>query len=146
MIIFDIECENTHRFEGWFKSSDEFNNQIAAGMITCPICGSSQVHKLPTASRLNITRSSTTDSANSSASADNEMSARKIFRQLQDYVTKNYEDVGDKFAEEATRIHYGECEKRNIRGKATQEEVSTLHDEGIDVMPLPVMIEKEKLN
>ncbi len=147
MIIFDLHCANDHRFEGWFKNASEYENQLASLMIHCPVCGSEQVAKLPTASRLNLRQAASQNpQALQTEQAILAQDANALLYKLSEHVKQNFEDVGDEFAAEAKRIHYGEAEERNIRGNATKDEVAELNDEGIMALPLPGLPDKDKMN
>ena len=146
MIIYDLECDAKHQFEGWFKNADEFAEQQHSGMLICPLCGSEEVRKIPSASHIakgaSIKPPRTPD-------ADDvvEASKQQVLQLFHDYINKNYDDVGNRFAEEAKKIHYGEVDKRNIRGTATPEEVKELKEEGVSAIQLPpVPYDKDKLN
>ena len=146
MIIYDLQCANQHQFEGWFKNAAEYENQLASAMIHCPLCGTDQVTKVPTASHLNIGK---TAEARSRAQAEQvvlSQEANALLYKLHEHVKQNFEDVGNEFTTEAKRMHYGETEERNIRGNATQDEVSELNEEGIMAFPLPDLPDKDKLN
>lgn len=142
MVIYDLSCEHGHRFEGWFKSADDLVEQQQGHLLNCPVCGSSEVVKLPTASRIN--RRHPKEDLSPDKLSDIEGSLReKIYK----YVDDNYDDVGNQFPEEARKIHYGETEQRNIRGTASQDEVNELHEEGVNITALPLpLVEKNKLN
>ena len=147
MIIFDLQCTNEHRFEGWFKSAAEYENQLANSMIHCPLCGTEQVVKVPTASHLNLGKAveqkpQTVQNEQAILSQD----ANALLYKLHEHVKQNFDDVGDEFAAEAKRMHHGEIEERNIRGNATKDEVTELNDEGIMAFPLPDLPDKDKLN
>ena len=147
MIIFDLQCANAHCFEGWFKNTSEYENQLASSLVHCPICGTEQVVKLPSASHLNLGK--TTDQATQVSKTEQAIlaqDANAILYKLHEHVKQNFEDVGEGFAAEAKRMHYGEVEERNIRGNATKDEVVELNDEGIMVLPLPDLPDKDKLN
>jgi hypothetical protein len=147
MIIFDLQCVNDHRFEGWFKNTSEFEFQLTNAMIHCPVCSSEQVARLPSASHLKLSKS--TPQLTSEAHNKTELPVRDVnvfLRKLHDHVKHHFEDVGNTFAAEAKRMHYGEIEERNIHGYANSEEVEELHDEGIVTFPIPELPEKEKLN
>ncbi|NKJ49081.1 hypothetical protein CIC12_20555 [Burkholderia sp. SG-MS1] len=131
MKVLDLQCPHGHRFEGWFASSDDFESQQSRKLVECPICGANEVSRLPSAPRLNL--SGTTDAKPAGAG---EMQAR-VMRALREVLEKT-ENVGDRFAEEARRIHYNEAPARNIRGVTTPEDARALVEEGIEVMPLPV--------
>lgn len=148
MIIFDLQCVNDHRFEGWFKNPAEFQSQLNRAMIHCPVCGSEQITKLPSASHLNLGKA-----APQAATMPPEQAAlapaqdmQLLLRRLHAHVKQHFENVGDEFATEAKRMHYGEIEERNIRGHATKEQIEDLHEEGIIAFPLPDLPDKEKLN
>jgi hypothetical protein len=144
MKVIDLRCQSGHRFEGWFASDDDFLDQNGRGLIECPLCADKVIVRLPSAPRLNL--SGAAEPARTSASADGgtpvpadataELQARWL--QVVRHVMANTEDVGERFADEARRIHYGEAEERAIRGRASAEEREALSDEGIEVHPLPV--------
>ena|ERR1700712_2221658 len=150
MKVLDLKCSHDHRFEGWFASSDEFESQLSRKLVACPVCSTIEISRMPSAPRLNLstTRSDRTEqgSASNSSSvtpqvvpqqqAEPDMQARAL-RFMREFLAKT-ENVGDRFAEEARRMHYDEAPTRNIRGVATPEDAHALMEEGIDVMPLPV--------
>ena len=156
MKVLDLQCSQGHVFEGWFGSEDDFLSQLAGGLVQCPVCGSSSVHKKLSAPRLNLSRAKAPDdsaSANSPSSAKGAPSGASLTPPMSEemqaelqsalakvvrHVLASTDDVGDRFAEEARRIHYGETAARDIRGSASADEVEALLDEGIDVMALPV--------
>lgn len=132
MIIYDLRCKDDHKFEGWFKDRDAFEEQRAKALILCPVCGSSDATVVPTSLAI-MGR----DSRSSGEAPKNEVSHLKILREVRDYIHKNFDDVGDKFAEVALRIHHGEEDRRNIHGKTTKSEEETLRDEGVPFIKLP---------
>jgi hypothetical protein len=136
MKVLDLQCPHDHRFEGWFASADDFESQLSRKLVECPICGATEVSRLPSAPRLNL--SGATSAPNDKAAAANvgEIQAH-VMRALREVLEKT-ENVGDRFAEEARRIHYNEAPARSIRGVTTPEDARALVEEGIDVMPLPV--------
>jgi len=142
--IFDLLCANDHRFEGWFTSGADFDRQRDSGIIACPMCGDSQVVKVPAASYVNTGASDRAPKSEvAEANADQSQYANfrsAVLTRLIDYVMKNTDDVGKDFPEEARKIHYGESPERKIRGTATTQEVTELRDEGIEVVPLPVTL------
>jgi len=147
MIIFDLQCVNDHRFEGWFKNNAEFESQLTSAMIHCPVCGTEQVAKVPSASHLNFGKTAEQQAVTpKSKPAQSTSDVNVLLRKLHDHVKHNFEDVGNDFAAEAKRMHYGEIEERNIRGNATKDEVEELHEEGIMAFPLPNFPDKDKLN
>jgi hypothetical protein len=137
MKVLDLQCPHGHRFEGWFASADDFEAQAAKHLVECPICGAKEVSRLPSAPRLNLSGASAAQpAAAANGSAAQEWQARAM-RALREVLEKT-ENVGDRFAEEARRIHYNEAPARNIRGVTTPEDAKALVEEGIDVMPLPI--------
>jgi len=141
MKVLDLECPHGHVFEGWFGSEEEFQGQLGRGLIECPMCGDTQIAKRLSAPRINLGAQPPKAQAESPkqevmASADPAMQAQWL--QMVRHVLANTEDVGERFAEEARKIHYGEAEERNIRGQASAEETQELLEEGIGVLPLPV--------
>lgn len=152
MKVLNLQCRHGHAFEGWFASHDDFESQRARGLLTCPVCNEAEVHKMPSAPRLNLGHAPAPEPAAApltpSAPATPEaaqVAAQITPQQLQAawmkvvrHVMANTEDVGTQFAEEARKIHYGEAEDRHIRGQASREETEALLEEGIDVLPLPV--------
>ena len=137
MKVLNLQCGHGHGFEGWFGSEDEFQDQLGRGLVECPLCGDVQVAKMPSAPRLNLGASEPVPARQQVMNApDAKMQAAWL--EMVRHVMANTEDVGEKFAEEARKIHYGETEDRNIRGQASREETESLLEEGIAVMPLPV--------
>ncbi len=137
MKVLDLRCAQQHAFEGWFGSEDDFQGQLARGLLECPLCGERQVEKQLSAPRLNLgaARSEATESAVTPAGpAQRQQAWLAMVRE----VMARTEDVGPRFAEEARKIHYGESEERGIRGQASPEQRRELADEGIEVMSLPV--------
>ncbi|MGF6410285.1 DUF1178 family protein [Paraburkholderia tuberum] len=132
MKVLDLQCPHGHRFEGWFASTDDFESQQSRKLVECPICGANEVSRLPSAPRLNL--SGATDSK---VPAGVEQMQAHMMRALREVLEKT-ENVGDRFAEEARRIHYNEAPVRSIRGVTTPEDARALVEEGIEVMPLPV--------
>lgn len=149
MKVLDLQCSSGHAFEGWFASEDDFQGQLARGLIECPMCSDTAVVKMLSAPRLNLGAVQTRESAPTPEQTAGTASAHAVAttpdRQLQvawmqmvKQVMANTEDVGERFAEEARRIHYGEVQERGIRGQASREETEALVEEGIGVLPLPI--------
>lgn len=135
MIVYQLGCHHGHQFEAWFRDSATYDEQSAAGVIECPYCGDSRVVKTLTAPHLakGLDRP---EAAETRARVVAEQILRTVGR-LRQNVEGNFKYVGDKFAEEARRIHYGETDERGIYGEATNEETSDLDDEGIEYYRLP---------
>ncbi|HQX05425.1 MAG TPA: DUF1178 family protein [Zoogloea sp.] len=133
MIVLDLSCDREHRFEAWFASSEAFEAQRAAGLVGCPHCGSSDVRRLPSAPYVQTS----SHSAPAAPAAPNPQAiAARLIETLRSAAARS-EDVGERFAEEARRIHYGDSEERAIRGKAGREEMIDLIEEGIPILPVP---------
>ena len=141
MIHFNLTCENSHHFDGWFSSSGDFESQIERGLVTCPVCNSGQIKKSLMAPGVATARRKQERQV-ALANHAREAVVQKM-RELHDVVTANADNVGPKFAEEARRIHYGEVPQRGIYGEASRDEVVDLIDEGIEVSPLPVLPEDQ---
>lgn len=142
MIVFDLICDEQHQFEGWFRNSEEFEAQKETGLLICPICGSEHVTKILSPSRLNLGKLE--KQAMDLLAIQND--AQQLATRINQYISKHFENVGDAFAEEARKIHYGEADERNIYGSATLEDANELFEEGIDVIPIPSSDDKDKLN
>ena len=144
MIVFDVSCSNEHVFEGWFRDSDSFGEQVEAGAVTCPVCGDTKVRKALMAPNVAGTRKGRDEAAapgaqNVAMGAPDDrlgdfIEALHEFRQ---HVEQNSDYVGDTFPEEARKIHYGETEARSIYGEATPEEAKELQEEGVDFHRIP---------
>lgn len=141
MIIYDLCCENDHKLEGWFASAQDFESQLASGMIRCPQCDSIDLRRVPSAVAIGghaepapLPRSGTA----TFSAIPNGSQAMALYRQLVNAMMAATEDVGTDFAEEARRMHYDEAPERAIRGQTTDEEYEALKDEGIELIRLPV--------
>ena len=137
MKVLNLRCGQQHDYEGWFASEDEFVAQGARGAIACPLCGDTTVTRLPTAPRLNVSRHAAVETA-PPAPPSGEMTLQSQWLRAVKHVMDSTEDVGERFPEEARRIHYGEVEERGIRGKASKEDADALREEGIEVVALPL--------
>lgn len=183
MIVFNLCCQQNHSFEGWFRSSGDFDDQQQRGLLACPVCGSDTIVKKLSAPRLNVSASresrgltvkggpdrNESDKAaaangrgdsvvgNQQESAKNALveseskpnlanqvkgpsieQMQALWYRMAREVIANTEDVGEKFVEEARKIHYRETPERAIRGKASREEVQELSEEGIDIYAMPI--------
>lgn len=133
MKVLNLRCAHEHRFEGWFASDEDFESQAARGLVGCPACGDTAIAKLPSAPRLNVS-----GLKEEVAPTDRLATVQAAALQAVQQLMARTEDVGERFPEEARRIHYGEVEARGIRGRASAEEAQALRDEGIEVVALPV--------
>ena len=156
MIRYTLVCERRHNFESWFANSAAYDKQVKRGLVACPICGSIKVDKAIMAPRLGrsgkpIDMPQAPPEAPLPAAAPAEAPApvammspqerefRGKLKELRDHLTRNAENVGRKFPEEARKMHYGEIEHRSIFGEASPQEAKDLHEEGIEFHPLPVL-------
>ena len=160
MIKYQLICDKSHEFEGWFGDSAAFESQQESGLLTCPVCGSANVRRALMAPNLASPKTRKTDLAEQQPSAQPEpqpqpqapqqasaalppAAARKMqelmseMRALQTKIREECRDVGNDFAEEARKIHYGEVEPEGIYGQATAEEREALDEEGIEIMDMP---------
>ena len=137
MKIFDLLCAAGHRFEGWFASAEDYSGQKARGLMGCPTCGSLEVDRVPSATRIN-TGAPAPAPRSETVGQDPLAIAQKLYSRMLDELLTKSEDVGAAFPEEARRIHYEEAPARSIRGQASQEEHEALVDEGIPVLKLPI--------
>lgn len=143
MKVLDLQCPAQHVFEGWFGSEDDFQQQLARGLVECPFCGVPDISKKLSAPRLNLGASApaqtSTQTVVSVPAGDESQQAMQLawFNMVREVLART-EDVGGRFVEEARRIHYGEAKQRGIRGQASREETEALLEEGIAVAPLPM--------
>lgn len=139
MIVLNLRCNNRHRFEGWFASNDTFLRQSTDGQVTCPICGNHEIKRLPSNPRIrrassNAPAKADETDAKTGPAADQMGSMLALMR----HILEESEDVGERFPEEARRIHYDEAPRRTIRGLASPEDSAELEEEGIMVVSLPI--------
>ncbi|WP_028311198.1 DUF1178 family protein [Derxia gummosa] len=146
MIVFNLACEHNHAFEGWFGSAQDFDDQKARGLLVCPVCESREITRRLSAPRLNLrggdvhAEAPRLAAAEPSAGPPPELAAElhKAWVAVSRHIVANTEDVGDRFAAEARRIHHQEAPERNIRGTATPEQARELREEGIEVQSFPL--------
>ncbi len=129
MILYSLSCGQDHEFEGWFRDAGGFDAQTKAGELSCPVCGDTRVNKAPMAPRVAASRAL--------APPKEFVAVREGLRRLRRAVEENCDHVGNEFAEEARKIHYGEVEKRNIYGGATDAEAKEMSEEGIEYGRIP---------
>ena len=143
MKVFNLACEHGHLFEGWFASHEAFDEQQNKGLVVCPFCESNVISRQLSAPRLNLSGAThkTPVTAESNVHSGNEQalnaSAAQMLEMMRSFIAKT-EDVGNQFAEEARKIHYGEAPERSIRGQATRQEREALREEGIETYTLPI--------
>jgi hypothetical protein len=132
MIIFDLKCNKGHKFDGWFKDRKSFIEQNLQKLVSCPVCSSLSIEIVPSSVTI-VSKDSF-----SKSKTEKEISPLKALKALQRYIDKNFEDVGNNFAEVALKIHYGEEENRNIKGTTTSEEEKNLKEEGVNFIKIPI--------
>jgi len=149
MIQFSLQCDDKHRFDSWFQSSDAFDKLLASGMVCCPVCGSDTVQKALMAPRVSDSRShpdtaiasgpDPTSGPAHGALSTPATAAEHALTELRKHVESNSEYVGMNFVSEARKMHDGETPDRTIHGQANPEEARKLVEDGVPVMPLPFM-------
>jgi hypothetical protein len=148
MILYELRCGAGHSFEGWFRNSAAYDQQLADKQIACPVCSTTDVAKAPMAPRIGKQARGEAEPAPvaqppvpAPQAADPRQEQMKIvlskIAELNRHIAENCEYVGKSFPEEARKIHYGETEHRDIYGEATPAEAEALHDEGIEVARVP---------
>jgi hypothetical protein len=138
VIRFSLICEREHEFEAWFRSGDDFETQKKRGFVDCPTCGSSKVQKALMAPAVSTGRKREKIAL---AMGEAQKQAMAQLKALSQKMRENADYVGDKFAEEARKIHFGETDARGIYGEATPEEAKGLIEDGVEFMPIPVFPE-----
>jgi|SRR5690625_458087 len=167
--VFDLQCDSGHVFEGWFSAENSFEKQAERGLLSCPVCSSTEIERKLSAPRINLGKADAGTAGASTGAGDvrggdgvrgagssagqagmaggsqqvAEMQARML-RHMRELVKKS-EDVGERFAQEARKIQSGEAKDRLIRGTASAEEQRELLDEGIMVMPVPDFLNDDSL-
>lgn len=135
MIRFSLHCEHGHDFEGWFRSNDDFDTQRKRGFVECPECGSAKIEKALMAPAVSTSRKQEKIALAMGEAQKQAMAQLKV---LSEKMRENADYVGDKFAEEARKIHFGETDPRGIYGEATPDEAKSLAEDGVEFMPIPV--------
>jgi hypothetical protein len=159
MIVFDLQCSNKHVFEAWFGSSSDYNSQKKRRLVACPVCNDTSIQKAVMAPNVAVKGNSISTAPSRAVrkkvatvdatvpdtpSVDDLKRMMEAMAEFQSKVEETHTDVGDQFAEEARKIHYGEAEHKPIYGEATLKEAAELQEEGIDVLPLPFRGKKSK--
>ncbi len=146
MIVYNLACEHRHPFEGWFASPADFENQRDRDLVECPVCGSKRVERKLHAPRINVGAAPKTKSeaVDAPAKSDGEIDYAKLKEAMLGFarhIRDNTEYVGDRFADEARAMHYGDKERRGIRGRTDRETADALRDEGIEFASLPFPVD-----
>ena len=157
MIHYNLRCDKGHAFESWFQSSSAYESQEKRKLVNCPVCGSAKVERAIMApqivskkGRAGAERTSTEPAAAATAEAAvpaastpllmaQERELRAKLKELREHIVKNADNVGERFPNEARKMHYGDIEHRPIYGEASPDEARALIDEGVEVTPLPVL-------
>ena len=154
MIRYALHCERDHTFESWFQDSSAYEQQVKRKLVNCPVCNSVKIEKAIMAPRI-VGKKAREPAAPAPAVAETPSAAagptplmmaqerelRAKLKELRDHIVKNADNVGERFPNEARKMHYGEIEHRPIYGEASPEEAKSLIDEGVEVSPLPVLPE-----
>ena len=133
MIVFNLKCRRDHHFEAWFRDNVTFDEQVAAGVVDCPVCGSKKVEKALMAPH--VAKSGRAEKT--AREMVKVAQAKKALTELRRQVEENCDYVGPTFAEEARKIHYGESDERSIYGETSNEEAKALDEEGVKVQRIP---------
>jgi len=133
VIIYDLKCEKKHTFEGWFNDRKAFEEQKKKKLVTCPVCGSSDIDIVPSSITVMGKETERLKKTN-----NREISPMKALQMLHEYMDKTFEDVGSRFAEVALRIHAGEEDVRSIKGTTTDREEAVLTEEGVPFVKIPI--------
>jgi hypothetical protein len=140
MIVFNLGCENSHRFEGWFASSEDFERQVDGKLVACPLCGNANIARLPNAAHVKSGAKERPARAEPRVVPSQQYAnmGSEVLAKLVEHIIENTEDVGAAFPEEARKIHYREAPERRIRGTASRDDVDALKEEGVEVVALPL--------
>jgi hypothetical protein len=156
MIRYALTCDKGHAFESWFQNSATYDTQVKRRLVTCPVCDSTKIEKTIMAPRVSGAKKRDAPAPVPSTEAlspapapepsapvamvsPQEREFRKKLKELREHLTRNADYVGQKFPEEARKMHYGEIEHRSIYGEASPDQAKELHEEGIEFHPLPVL-------
>jgi hypothetical protein len=151
MIRYNLRCERDHAFESWFQSSSAYETQEKRKLVNCPVCGSAKVERAIMAPQIvskkgrdvpvqaPVAATEVTTSASTPLMMAQERELRAKLKELRDHIVKNADNVGERFPNEARKMHYGDIEHRPIYGEASPEEARSLIEEGVEVSPLPVL-------
>ncbi|MEA2869011.1 MAG: hypothetical protein QOE39_3726 [Bradyrhizobium sp.] len=153
MIRYNLRCDRGHAFESWFQSSAAYESQEKRKLVNCPACGSAKVERAIMAPQIVSKKGRDNAAPTPPAATDvtaptstslmmaQERELRAKLRELRDHIVKNADNVGERFPNEARKMHYGDIEHRPIYGEASPDEARALIDEGVEVSPLPVLPE-----
>ncbi|MDR1039717.1 MAG: DUF1178 family protein [Deltaproteobacteria bacterium] len=143
MVIFDMICPNDHRFEGWFSDLADLEDQLARGLLSCPICGDTHIQRRPSTFGLVKSRQAVTQTPDGQDTLEGKK--EDLVRQLEnlsDRLREDFTDVGPSFSDEALKMHYGASPRRNIMGRSTGAEEELLRKEGVEFFKAPMLVRK----
>ncbi len=140
MIVYKLKCSNSHEFDGWFKNIDSFEEQIAGKNVCCPVCADTVLEKVLASNQSLKSLESLQENKKTVGDSNN---AYIMLKNISDKIKKEFEYVGEKFSQEARKIHYGEAKKRNIYGKTDENDEKALIVEGIEYFKLPIIRETD---
>ena len=150
MIRYALRCERDHAFESWFQDSSAFDAQLKRKLVNCPVCNSVRVEKAIMAPRIASKKGrevapaaqapapTPAEPGSTPLMMAHERELRAKLKELRDHIVKNADNVGERFPNEARKMHYGEIEHRPIYGEASPDEARALIEEGVEVSPLPI--------
>jgi hypothetical protein len=150
MIRYALQCDRGHAFESWFQNSSAYETQVKRKLVSCPGCGSAKIEKAIMAPQIVSKKArvaekapaATTDvaaPASTSLLMSEEREIRAKLKELRDHIVKSADNVGERFPNEARKMHYGDIEHRPIYGEASSDEARALIEEGVEVTPLPIL-------
>ena len=147
MIVFDLACGCGYTFEGWFQDRQDFDKQQTAAFLVCPVCGGREIRKILSPIRAQSFRNAGYELSHmKAAEAEPPTRVADSLKTLQEFVEKNFEDVGTELATESLKIHYGVSKPRNIRGVTTELEEKKLQEEGINLLKVPMPFKSKDAN
>ena len=139
MIVYDLQCQNGHTFEGWFEDAKAFKKQQKTNLIACPVCNDTMVTRIPSTFAIKGSTAARTLAAYQNPAGDSPpVDPAKMAQAVSEFFEKNFDNVGADFASEALKMHYGVKEPRNIRGVSTSQEEETLRKEGVEFVKFPL--------
>jgi hypothetical protein len=143
VIHYSLRCEAGHDFDGWFRSSADYEDQRAGDLLTCPLCGSRDISKALMAPAVQLAEDKPASATHDVALlGERERKIREMMRHIREEVTRNARDVGPQFADMARQMHEGEIERDSIYGRASADEVRSLAEDGVEFYPLPPIVDE----
>lgn len=143
MINYSFVCQTGHEFSVHFNNANSCEKQLQQNIVQCPYCNDNQVQKLLSAPNVQAKKNSKKNTSNVASEPDDK-EIRAMWKKLYAHIKTEFDNVGEDFADEARKIHYGKTKQRKIYGKADYQEVQALNEEGVKILPLPMMEENKK--